>query len=76
MSNHSIVAALVATAAALGGCVVTPAVPVGPAYVAPSGVAYVAPAYAMPAPGYVWAYHPRFGWGWHHRAYGWHRGWR
>ena len=63
------------TAAFLGGCVVTP-VAVQPAYAAPSGVVYVAPAYATPGPGYVWAYHSRWGWGWHHPNYGWHRGWR
>jgi hypothetical protein len=60
-------------AAACGGCVVTP---VEPAYVAPSGVVYVAPTYASPGPGYVWSYHARFGWGWHHPQHGWHRGWR
>ena len=40
------------------------------------GVAYVGPTYAIPGPGYVWAYHANFGWGWHHPQYGWHRGWR
>jgi len=50
-------------------------VPAPPAYVAPAGVTYVAPTYAVPGPGYVWAYHPRWGWGWHHPAWGWHRGW-
>jgi hypothetical protein len=49
--------------------------PSAPTYVAPPGVTYVAPTYAIPAPGYVWAYHPRWGWGWHHPAWGWHRGW-
>ena len=62
-------------AIALGGCVVAPA-PVQPMYVAPAGVAYVAPTYAIPGPGYVWAYHAHYGWGWHHPQYGWHRGWR
>lgn len=66
-------------AAALGGCVVQPAV-VRPAYTVgdgpPPGVVYVAPTYAMPAPGYVWLYHPSYGWGWHHPQHGWHRGWR
>ena len=51
---------------------VAPPVPV---YVAPAGVTYVAPTYAIPGPGYVWAYHPRWGWGWNHPAWGWHRGW-
>jgi hypothetical protein len=58
---------------ALGGCVVAPA---APAYVAPPGVAYVAPTYPAPGVGFVWAYHARYGWGWHHPVYGWHRGWR
>ncbi|MEO8524520.1 MAG: hypothetical protein ABI460_07365 [Caldimonas sp.] len=58
---------------AFSGCVVAP---VAPAYGAPPGVVYVAPTYAVPGPGYVWAYHARFGWGWHHPQYGWHRGWR
>jgi len=60
-------------AGAFSGCVVAP---VAPAYSAPAGVVYVAPTYAVPGPGYVWAYHARFGWGWHHPQYGWHRGWR
>jgi hypothetical protein len=58
----------------LGGCVVA-APPPPRGYAAPPGVAYIAPTYAMPAPGYVWAYHPHYGWGWHHPQYGWHRGW-
>lgn len=49
--------------------------PVPPVYVAPAGVAYVAPTYAIPGPGYNWAYHPRYGWGWYHPGWGWHRGW-
>ena len=64
-------AALAATS--LSGCVVAP---VRPAYVAPAGVVYVGPTYALPGPGYVWAYHAGYGWGWHHPQYGWHRGWR
>lgn len=59
-----------AAIAANGG--VAPAVPL---YSAPAGVAYVAPTYAIPGPGYAWAYHPRWGWGWHHSVWGWHRGW-
>jgi hypothetical protein len=51
------------------------AAPPVPVYVAPPGVTYVAPTYAVPGPGYVWAYHPRWGWGWNHPAWGWHRGW-
>jgi hypothetical protein len=60
-------------ALALSGCIVAP---VRPAYAAPAGVAYVGPAYAVPGPGYAWAYHARFGWGWHSPHRGWHRGWR
>jgi hypothetical protein len=63
---------------ALSGCIVTPArVAVAPPeVVVPAGVVYVAPTYAVPAPGYVWVHHPRYGWGYHHRHHGWHRGWR
>jgi hypothetical protein len=43
--------------------------------VVPPGVVYVAPNYAAPAVGYAWEYHARFGWGWRHPNYGWHRGW-
>jgi hypothetical protein len=60
-------------AVSLSGCIIAP---MRPAYVAPVGVAYVGPTYAMPAPGYVWAYHANYGWGWHSPQYGWHRGWR
>jgi hypothetical protein len=61
----------------LSGCVVVPArVAVAPPeVVAPAGVVYVAPTYAMPAPGFVWSYHARYGWGWRHPRQGWHRGW-
>ena len=62
-----------ALAAVLSGCVVAPAQPV---YAAPPGVAYVAPTYASPGVGFVWNYNPRYGYGWHHPRYGWHRGWR
>jgi hypothetical protein len=56
--------------------VVAPAVVVAPPeVVVPAGVVYVAPAYAVPAPGYVWAHHPRYGWGYRHARHGWHRGW-
>jgi hypothetical protein len=73
-------AAALVLGTALGGCVVAP--PPGPpgyaapAVVAPAGVVYIAPTYARPGPGYVWAYHPHYGWGWHHPQYGWHQGWR
>ena len=49
--------------------------PTAPVYVAPAGVTYVAPTYATPGPGYVWAWHPRYGWGWNNPRWGWHRGW-
>lgn len=68
-------AAVLCATAALGGCVVAP-VGVEPAYGPPPGVVYVTPTYAMPAPGYVWQFHPQFGWGWRHPRHGWHRGWR
>jgi len=42
----------------------------------PAGVVYVAPAYPAPGVGWVWEFHPRFGWGWRHPGYDWHRGWR
>jgi hypothetical protein len=70
---------------ALSGCVVAPVgyepgyggqAYGGPAYSTPPGVVYVAPTYAVPAPGYAWRYHARYGWGWHHPGRGWHRGWR
>ena len=78
------------TAALMSGCVVAPlgVRPVAaypgsgqPVYVQqeygpPPGVVYVQPTYALPAPGYVWLYHPRFGWGYRHPQHGWHRGWR
>jgi hypothetical protein len=61
------------------GCVVAPAPgPVAvapPGVVVPAGVVYVAPTYAVPAPGYTWRYNARYGWGWYHPTYGWHRGW-
>ncbi len=80
------VAALVSSAA-LGGCVVESAPGPGPrayapagyvaasAYAPPPNVVYVRPAYASPGAGYIWRYHRRFGWGWWHPHYGWHRGW-
>jgi hypothetical protein len=49
----------------------------GPAVMSsPTGVVYVAPAYPAPGVGWVWEFHPRFGWGWRDPGYGWHRGWR
>ncbi len=60
---------------ALTGCVVAP-VGVRPVYAVPAGVVYVGPTYGIPGPGYGWAYHGNYGWGWYHPGYGWHRGWR
>lgn len=40
------------------------------------GPAYVGPTYVSPGAGYYWRYHSNYGWGWHHPANGWHRGWR
>ncbi|MEN9398202.1 MAG: hypothetical protein RLZ81_2732 [Pseudomonadota bacterium] len=78
-STPACIAAVCATAA-LTGCVVAPVgvEPAygGPVYAAPPGVLYVAPTYVMPAPGYAWRFHARYGWGWHHPNHGWHRGWR
>lgn len=42
----------------------------------PPSVVYVAPMYPAPGVGWVWEFHPRFGWGWRYPGYGWHRGWR
>ena len=78
MKSPSAVCAAV-LAAALSGCVIAPPVvhPVNrPAYITPPGVVYIAPTYVLPAPGYVWQYHPNYGWGWRHPDNGWHRGWR
>jgi hypothetical protein len=44
--------------------------------IVPPGAIYIAPTYPAPAVGFVWEYHPKFGWGWRHPAHGWHRGWR
>lgn len=81
---------IVASAAALQACVMVPPqtapvmvqqAPAGvmtlpPGVVVPPGVVYVAPTYPAPAVGFIWAFHPRFGWGWRHPQQGWHRGWR
>ncbi len=81
----ALTAAAVAAAALMSGCVVAPLgvrpVVVRPAYVQqefapPPGVIYVQPTYAVPQVGYVWGYHPYYGWGYRHPQYGWHRGWR
>ena len=59
-----------------GGQVYGGPVQAEPEYVVPPGVVFIAPTYALPAPGYYWRHHARFGWGWRHRAHGWPRGWR
>lgn len=78
MKRLKVLCLLVAMVGAVSGCVIEPVGPPGPpvGVVVPPGVVYVAPAYPIPGPGYVWAYHPAFGWGWRHPVYGWHRGWR
>ena len=72
------IATSLAMAITLAGCIVAPArVAVAPPeVVVPAGVIYVAPSYAVPGPGYAWAHHPRYGWGYRHHHHGWHRGWR
>ena len=78
-------AAAAAVAALMSGCVVAPLgvrpVVIRPAYVQqefapPPGVIFVQPTYAVPAVGYVWGYHPHYGWDYRHPQHGWHRGWR
>jgi hypothetical protein len=79
MKKISILIPIALVAISLAGCVVAPMRPAyvtQPVFVAPPGVVYVGPTYAIPGPGYVWAYHAHYGWGWHHPQYGWHRGWR
>jgi hypothetical protein len=72
-------------AASLAGCIVAPPQPVyspQPGYsytqpvAPPPAVVYVQPAYAAPAIGFVWAFHPRYGYGYVHPHRGWARGWR
>jgi hypothetical protein len=58
------------------GCIVAPARHYGGGVAVAPGPVYVEPTYASPGVGFVWELHPRFGWGWHHPGYGWHRGWR
>jgi hypothetical protein len=82
-------ALLIATATlGLQACVMAPPQPVPvvvqqppgvvmtPGVVVPPGVVYVAPTYAAPSVGFVWEFHPHYGWGWRHPQRGWHRGWR
>lgn len=69
--------AAVALSSTLTACVVAPVGPGPYAYSAPApATVYVAPTYVSPGVGWVWAYHPRYGWGYHHPSRGWHRGWR
>ncbi|MEO8154016.1 MAG: hypothetical protein ABI605_13170 [Rhizobacter sp.] len=67
------VALATAVVMAFSGCIVVP--PRAAVVVAPSPV-YVAPTYVSPGGGWVWEFHPQFGWGWRHPQHGWHRGWR
>ena len=73
MKKSLVIVACAAVMAATSGCIVVPA---RAEYGPPPGVVYVGPTYASPGVGWVWAYHPQYGWGWHHPQYGWHRGWR
>ena len=64
--------------ASMSGCIVAPARGYGGGgeYVAPAGVVYVAPNYASPGDGLALGIpRDRYGWGWHHPQYGWHKGW-
>ncbi len=79
MKKLTVLGLLIAMVGAVSGCVIAPvAAPPGPpvGVMVPPGVVYVGPTYAIPGSDYIWAYHPAFGWGWRHPAYGWHRGWR
>jgi hypothetical protein len=55
-----------------------PAYSYGRGYVAPilppPGVGYVTPRYPAPGADWGWAYHPEYGYGWHHEKYGWRHG--
>ena len=79
------------SAISLQACVMAPVAPMQPmpvmvqqpsivvqqpsGVVVPPGVVYVPPSYPAPAVGFIWEFHPRFGWGWRHPQHGWHRGW-
>jgi hypothetical protein len=63
--------ALAAAFISLSGCVVAPA---RHAAVVEAVPVYVAPTYERPGVGWVWEYHPHYGWGWHHPLHGWHKG--
>ena len=47
-----------------------------PGVVVPAGVSYEPPAYASPGADWKWVYDQRYGWGWSHPRYGWHRDWK
>ena len=66
-------AAIAAVVVSLSGCAVEPA---RYAVAVDAAPVYVEPTYASPGIGWVWEYHPKYGWGWHHPVQGWHRGWR
>ena len=80
MSKH--IVAVVICVLVLLGCTVAPiqTLPVTvqqPTVVQPpTGVVYVDPIYPIPAQGYIWEFHPYFGWGWHHPYQGWYRPYR
>jgi hypothetical protein len=79
MRNFLPALAGIAAILAASGCVVAPAHEYrygADGYYAPAGVAYVAPTYESPGPGWGWRYHEKYGWGWYHPEYGWHRGWK
>ena len=79
--------AVAASVLGLQACVMTPPQPImvqqphgvmvapPPGVVVPPGVVYVAPSYPAPSIGFIWEFHPRYGWGWRHPQHGWHRGW-
>ena len=74
MNNKSLLLTIIAAVlVSLTGCVVVPARHAVAVEAAP---VYIAPTYESPGVGWVWEYHPHYGWGWHHPQLGWHRGWR
>lgn len=36
----------------------------------------IRPTSPIPGPGYIWRFHPAWGWGWYHPRFGWYRDWR
>ena len=76
MKRFFLALSCVVALASLEACAVV-ARPDGVAYVEPIappvGVAVVSAPVVVPGPGYLWRYHPRWGWGWWHPSMGWHR---